>query len=34
VKALGKSSIRGKKVQVRRDATPSSPYAWKRPTRS
>jgi ATP-dependent RNA helicase DeaD len=34
VKALGKSSIRGKKVQVRRDATPASPYAWKRPSRS
>jgi ATP-dependent RNA helicase DeaD len=27
IKALGKSSIRGKKVQVRRDSSPPSPYA-------
>jgi ATP-dependent RNA helicase DeaD len=39
IKALGKTSIRGKKVQVRRDASssqgyPSSPYAARTPRRS
>jgi len=34
IKALGKSSIRGKKVQVRRDASPASPYGSKPPRRS
>jgi ATP-dependent RNA helicase DeaD len=34
IKALGKSSIRGKKVQVRRDSSPPSPYGSKPPRRS
>jgi ATP-dependent RNA helicase DeaD len=34
IKALGKSSIRGKKVQVRRDAPPPSPYASRFTRRS
>jgi ATP-dependent RNA helicase DeaD len=35
IKALGKTSIRGKKVQVRRDASPaSSPYGSRPPRRS
>jgi len=33
IKALGKSSIRGKKVQVRRDSSPPSPYGSRPPRR-
>jgi hypothetical protein len=34
IRALGKTKIRGKKVQAKRDASPPSPYAFKPQRRS